>query len=209
MIKIAVDAMGSESGPGVEIEGAVQAAAQYGVSIVLVGKEDLIHESLRSHDTSGLPIEVVNANDVITMEDSAANAARRKKDSSVHVAARLMRDAGINCILTYTVPSISLLDQALECGIRVIVNVPWMAYKCFLQDRRTQRTVRHEVRQAVGSCRRHPALLMYCVAKEIPPAIVRWPGAKKTDPPCRPRVFVRWRVKSCSRAGEGSSLGRY
>jgi beta-galactosidase/beta-glucuronidase len=127
----------------------------------------------------------------------------------VEVDFPLMRDAGINCILTYTVPSISLLDQALECGIRVIVNVPWMAYKCFLQDRRTQRTIRHEVRQAVGSCRRHPALLMYCVAKEISPAIVRWPGAKKTDPPCRPRVFVRWRVKSCFRAGEGSSLGRY
>ncbi len=99
----------------------------------------------------------------------------------VEVDFSLMRDAGINCILTYTVPSISLLDQALEYGIRVIVNVPWMAYTCFLQDRRTQQTIRREVRQAVASCRRHPALLMYCVAKEIPPAIVRWHGARKTE----------------------------
>ena len=99
----------------------------------------------------------------------------------VEVDFSLMKDAGINCILTYTVPSISLLDRALEHGIRVIVNIPWMAYTCFLQDRRTQQTIRREVRQAVASCRRHPALLMYCVGKEIPPGIVRWHGAKKTE----------------------------
>jgi GT2 family glycosyltransferase len=99
----------------------------------------------------------------------------------VEVDFSLMIAAGINCILTYTVPSISLLDQALEYGLRVIVNVPWMEYTCFLQDRRTQRAIRREVGEAVASCRRHPALLMYCVAKEIPPAIVRWHGAKKTE----------------------------
>src|SRR5438132_11452291 len=95
-IKIAVDAMGSDQAPLVEVDGAVQAAAQYGIPIVLVGQEDRIHDLLRRHDTSGLPIEVVHASEVITMEDAAATAARRKKDSSVHVAARLMRDAGIS-----------------------------------------------------------------------------------------------------------------
>jgi glycerol-3-phosphate acyltransferase PlsX len=94
--KIAVDAMGSDNAPAVEIDGAVQAAAQYGVSIVLVGQEDRIHDLLQKHDTTGLPIEVVHASEVITMEDAAATAARRKKDSSIHVAARLMRDNGIS-----------------------------------------------------------------------------------------------------------------
>ena len=42
----------------------------------------------------------------------------------------LMREAGINSILTYTVPPISLLDQAQEYGIGVIVNIPWMEYVC-------------------------------------------------------------------------------
>src|SRR5438477_8678138 len=99
----------------------------------------------------------------------------------VEVDFSLMRDAGINSILTYTVPPISLLDQALAYGIRVIVNIPWMAYTCFLQDRSTQQTIRREVREAVASCRRHPGVLMYCVAKEISPAIVRWHGTKKTE----------------------------
>ncbi len=46
MIKIAVDAMGSDHSPSVEVDGAVQAAAQYGVPIVLVGQKDRIREFL-------------------------------------------------------------------------------------------------------------------------------------------------------------------
>ena len=94
--KIAVDAMGSESGPSVEVDGAIQAATQYGTPIVLVGQEDQLRELLRERDAASLPIEVVHATEVITMEDAAASAARRKKDSSIHVAARLMRDSAVS-----------------------------------------------------------------------------------------------------------------
>ena len=96
VFKIAVDAMGSDKGPSVEIDGAIQAAAQYGVPIVLVGQEDRIRELLRERDAGGLPIEVVHASEVITMEDAAATAARRKKDSSIHVAARLMKESAVS-----------------------------------------------------------------------------------------------------------------
>ena len=94
--KIAVDAMGSESGPSVEVDGAIQAATQYGTPIVLVGQEERLRELLRERDAASLPIEVVHATEVITMEDAAASAARRKKDSSIHVAARLMRDSAVS-----------------------------------------------------------------------------------------------------------------
>ena len=93
----------------------------------------------------------------------------------------LMRDAGINAILTYTVPPISLLDQAQEHGLRVIVTTPWMEYACFLEDRRARQEARAHVRQGVAACRRHPAVLMYCVGKEIPPPIVRWHGPKQVE----------------------------
>jgi glycerol-3-phosphate acyltransferase PlsX len=96
VFKIAVDAMGSDKGPSVEIDGAIQAAAQYGVPIVLVGQEDRIRELLRERDAGALPIEVVHASEVITMEDAAATAARRKKDSSIHVAARLMKESAVS-----------------------------------------------------------------------------------------------------------------
>ncbi len=94
---------------------------------------------------------------------------------------RLMQQAGINAILTYTVPPVSVLDRAEEFGIRAIINTPWMEYECFLEDRRTRERVRREVREMVASCRRHPAVLMYAVAKEIPPPIVRWYGARRME----------------------------
>jgi GT2 family glycosyltransferase len=93
----------------------------------------------------------------------------------------MMREAGINAILTYTVPPISLLDQAQEHGIRAIVTIPWMEYACFLEERSTRRQVREEVRRGVAACERHPAVLMYCVGKEIPAAIVRWHGPKRVE----------------------------
>ena len=93
----------------------------------------------------------------------------------------LMRAAGINTILTYTVPQISLLDQAQDFGIRVIVVVPWMEYVCFLENSRIRREIMREVKEGVASCQRHPAVLMYCCGKEIPPPIVRWYGRKKVE----------------------------
>src|SRR5215471_13619988 len=98
--KIAVDAMGSDNAPSVEVDGAIQAAAQYGISIVLVGQEDRIRDLMQRHESSGLPIEIVNAAEVITMEDAAETADRRKKDSSVHVAARLMRDSAVSGVVS-------------------------------------------------------------------------------------------------------------
>lgn len=93
----------------------------------------------------------------------------------------LMQEAGINAILTYTVPPLSLLDQAWEHGIMVIVTIPWMEYVCFLEQPGFKREIKRQVREGVASCRRHPAVLMYCVGKEIPPAIVRWQGRKKVE----------------------------
>lgn len=124
MIKIAVDAMGSDHAPGVEIDGAVQAAAQYGVSIVLVGQEDRIHDLLRKHDTSGLSIEVVHASEVITMEESAATAARRKKDSSIRVAARLMRDAVISGIVSAGNTGAVMATVKMVLGTLPVVDRP-------------------------------------------------------------------------------------
>jgi phosphate acyltransferase len=124
MIKIAVDAMGSDHAPAVEVEGAVQAAAQYGVSIVLVGLEDRIQDQLRKHETGGLPIEVVHASEVITMEDSAATAARRKKDSSIRVAARLMRDSGISGIVSAGNTGAVMATAKMVLGTLPVVDRP-------------------------------------------------------------------------------------
>src|SRR5262245_46080420 len=93
----------------------------------------------------------------------------------------LMQAAGLNAILTYTVPPRAVLDQAIEHGLRAMVTIPWMAHECFLEESSLRRRIRKEVREAVASCAGHPGVLAYCVAKEIPPQIVRWHGPKRIE----------------------------
>ncbi|MGA2695779.1 MAG: phosphate acyltransferase PlsX [Terriglobales bacterium] len=90
---IALDAMGSDRAPKPEIDGAIQAARHYDVRVLLVGPENILRPELERHSTAVLlPIEVVHASEVITMEDKAVAAVRAKRDSSMRVAARLVRD---------------------------------------------------------------------------------------------------------------------
>jgi glycerol-3-phosphate acyltransferase PlsX len=92
MITIALDAMGGDFAPKSEVEGAIRAVRSLGVRVILVGREDLIREELDHHQAAGLPIEIQHASEVITMEDSAAKATRAKRDSSMRVASRLVRE---------------------------------------------------------------------------------------------------------------------
>jgi glycerol-3-phosphate acyltransferase PlsX len=92
MITIAVDAMGGDQAPRPEVEGSILAAREFGVRILLVGQPAAVRAELAKHAMPNLSIEVVPASEVITMEDHPAQAFRRKKDSSVHVAARLVRE---------------------------------------------------------------------------------------------------------------------
>jgi glycerol-3-phosphate acyltransferase PlsX len=90
---IALDAMGSDRAPKPEIEGAIHAARNYGVRVLLVGPETVIRAELDRHPAaSRLPIEIVHASEVITMEDKAVQAVRSKRDSSMRVGLRLVRE---------------------------------------------------------------------------------------------------------------------
>ena len=93
MLTIAVDAMGGDHAPKSEVEGAIRATQELGVRVILVGQADIVGAELAKHpDASRLPIEIHHASQFITMEDSAAKAVRTKKDSSIRIATRLVRD---------------------------------------------------------------------------------------------------------------------
>jgi glycerol-3-phosphate acyltransferase PlsX len=86
MRPVAVDAMGGDQAPGEIVAGAVKAASELGVPVVLVGPEDV----LSGLDTGGLP--VIPASEVIDMHEDPASGVRRKKDSSLVRAAEAVRD---------------------------------------------------------------------------------------------------------------------
>jgi len=90
MIKIAVDGMGSDNSPRSEVEGAIQAARDYDVHIILVGNEQILGPLLKSQ-ARGTNIELHHASEVIAMDEQPSVALRKKKDSSVRVAADLVR----------------------------------------------------------------------------------------------------------------------
>ena len=92
MRRIAIDAMGTDSAPVPEVEGAVQVAREGFAEVILVGPQDLLKRELDRQGAAGLPIELVHASEAVTMEDSAAKSFRRKRDSSIRVAARLVRE---------------------------------------------------------------------------------------------------------------------
>jgi glycerol-3-phosphate acyltransferase PlsX len=100
MFTVAVDAMGGDAAPRVEVEGAILAARSYPVKVLLVGREEVLRRELAEHLADHLPIEIVNATEIITMDDAAAKAVRSKKDSSVRVAARLVRDGRAHGIVS-------------------------------------------------------------------------------------------------------------
>ncbi|HXZ34204.1 MAG TPA: phosphate acyltransferase PlsX [Terriglobales bacterium] len=90
---IALDAMGSDRRPKPEIEGAIQAARHFDVRVLLVGPKATLEAELgRYPGVDGLPIEIVHASEVIGMEDKAVQAVRSKRDSSMRVGLRLVRE---------------------------------------------------------------------------------------------------------------------
>jgi phosphate acyltransferase len=93
MLTIAVDAMGGDHCPKAEVSGAILATRSLGVKVILVGREELIRNELAHHESVDRSlIDIHHASEQITMEDSAAKAVRTKKDSSIRVASRLVRD---------------------------------------------------------------------------------------------------------------------
>lgn len=92
-MRIVLDAMGSDNYPVPDVAGAVEAAREWpDDQIVLVGRQEMINEHLESLDTTGLHLELVDAAEVIEMNDEPAWAAREKKASSMHVGMQLVRD---------------------------------------------------------------------------------------------------------------------
>ena len=90
---IVVDAMGSDKAPEPEVRGAVLAARQYDVRVHLVGPEDRLRPILRQAlRGQRLPVFIVPASEWITMDDKAAQAVRSKRDSTMRVGLKMVRE---------------------------------------------------------------------------------------------------------------------
>jgi glycerol-3-phosphate acyltransferase PlsX len=125
---IALDAMGSDRAPKPEIEGAILAARQYGVRVILVGVESTIRAELDRHPSAaGLPLEIVHASEVITMDDKAVQAVRAKRDSSIRVGLRLVRDGVASGFVTAGNTGAAMATAKMVLGALPGVDRPALA----------------------------------------------------------------------------------
>lgn len=120
-MRIVVDAFGSDSRPGPDVEGAVWAAQKWGDEIILVGPEDQVTRELVKHRASGQHLRIVHAPEVLTMEDHA-EAVRHKSQSSIRVGMQLVKngeaDAFVSAGNTIAVLSSAIFDLRRITGIR-------------------------------------------------------------------------------------------
>jgi glycerol-3-phosphate acyltransferase PlsX len=105
-IDIVLDAMGSDKSPEPELRGAILACRQLDVRVHLAGPEDLLRpklrEALKTHNWAGpkLPIFIAQASEWISMEDKAAQAVRSKRDSSMRVGLKMVREGRASGFVT-------------------------------------------------------------------------------------------------------------
>src|SRR6266852_3470864 len=125
---IALDAMGSDRAPKPEIEGAIHAARNYDVRVLLVGPEPTVKAELERHPAaSRLPIEIVHASEVITMEDKAVQAVRSKRDSSMRVGLRLVREGKAAGFVTAGNTGAAMASAKMVLGALPKVDRPGLA----------------------------------------------------------------------------------
>ena len=98
-MRIAVDAMGGDHAPENPVNGAVMAARDLEVKIALVGDEAVLAPLLARHD-SPARVDIIHAEEAIGMDEPAAVAVRRKRRSSIHEAARLLRQGEVQGLVS-------------------------------------------------------------------------------------------------------------
>lgn len=133
-MRIAVDAMGSEGAPAVEVQGAIEASQKYDLQIILVGDKPSIERELSNQRTHPKNISIVHASEAIGMGESPFAAVRKKKDSSINVAVNLVKDKKADAFVSAgntgaVVCATSLFLRLLEGVNKPGIMVPYPGIK--------------------------------------------------------------------------------
>ena len=127
-MKIALDAMGGDHAPEVTVDGAVAAAREFGVSTILVGDSARIRPLLEKRGKVGPgEIEVVEASEVVGMDEPAAAAVRKKRNSSIRIAAGLVREGRADGLVSAGHTGAAMVSAKMVIGTIQGVDRPALA----------------------------------------------------------------------------------
>lgn len=99
-MNIMIDGMGGDHAPEEIVKGAVQAAKEISGTVSIIGREERINECLQALNWNGDNIEVVNATEVISNNESPAMAVRKKKDSSISKGVRMLKEGEVDAFIS-------------------------------------------------------------------------------------------------------------
>jgi len=134
-VRIAVDGMGGDKAPAVVMEGAIEAASEFGYEIILVGDEERLKRELDKHKSHPKSIKIHHASEVVEMSEPATTSIRKKKDSSISVCVDLVKDGvadamvsagNTGAVVCAAVFNLGLLPRVERPGIAVV----FPALKC-------------------------------------------------------------------------------
>jgi glycerol-3-phosphate acyltransferase PlsX len=111
--------MGGDHAPVETVKGAVQAAAEYGIEVVLVGKQDELERELAKYNTTGLSLPIVNAEQVVEMNEHPAAAVKSKRRSSIVITMNLLKDREVDAVF-----SAGNSGAAVAAGLFVLGRIP-------------------------------------------------------------------------------------
>lgn len=116
---IAVDAMGGDFGPSVVTPAAVQAAKLHSLRVLLVGDTPRVEAELAGLDLHGVEYEIIHADDVVHMNEKPSDVLRRKKNASIQVACRLVKEGAAHGLV-----SAGHSGATVACGMFIMGRIP-------------------------------------------------------------------------------------
>lgn len=99
-MRIVIDGMGGDNAPKSNVEGVVNAIKEYGVDLIITGDKDILEKEFSKYDFDRNKLEIVHTTEIIENEDKSVKAIRSKKDSSMVVALRLVKEGKADAIIS-------------------------------------------------------------------------------------------------------------
>lgn len=117
-MKIVIDAMGGDNAPQVPIEAGIRASKDRGMDIIFTGKKEILERELKKYEYDSKKIEIVDCKEVITNHDEPVKAVRAKKDSSMVVGARLLKEGRADALF-----SMGSTGALLTAGLMIVGRI--------------------------------------------------------------------------------------
>ncbi len=127
-MRVAVDAMGTENGVGIVIEGALSAIEENPeIEVTLVGDEARIQHKIKSFSSTQVPFSIIHASQVIEMSDSATAFLKTKRNSSISVAVDLVKEGKVDGLVSAGNTGAAMATSLLRLGKLRGVKRPCLA----------------------------------------------------------------------------------